>query len=278
MTVKPAATVVLLQDDPADGIPPSVFFVRRHRKSAFMPNAYVFPGGRVDDADAHPALLERLRGVDEADLDHRMAGLDDRALEAAHVVAAIRETFEEAGVLLATRGGKPVPSTEEDPELWERLDDWRNRLNAHQADFADFVQQEDLALDASRLAYFAHWVTPTHERKRYDTRFFVAAAPFGQRYQHDDKEVTDSCWLTASEALTTYHGGNDFFLAPPTWSVLRDIRVFDGLDEVLSWARAIDPVVTIQPEMKVVSGGITLDLPQQQKIVLEEGHWALKSR
>ena len=273
----PAATVVLLQDQEGSG-PPSVFFVQRHRKSGFMPNAFVFPGGRVDEADRERRLVERTDIADADALLNRMAGLTSSEAVIGHIAAAVRETFEEAGVLLATLHGEPLPSSNEAPELWDRLDQWRAKINAGQARFIDLLEQENLRLDGSALQYFAHWITPNRERRRYDTRFFVARAPIGQRYRHDDIEVTDSLWLSAEDALERYHATTEFFLAPPTWSVLRDIRPFGDAAAVMGWAGGLDPVMTVQPEMIVASGGVTLNLSSQRRIVMNRGHWSLEER
>lgn len=274
--VRPAATVVLLREAAAQAEAPAVFFVRRHRKSTFMPNAYVFPGGRVDEADGASRLLKRLDGVDESRLLSRMDGLGDTRSALSHVVAAIRETFEEAGVLLASRDGVAVDARTE-PDLWDRLDAWRDRLNANETTFVEMVEAEALRLDASGLTYFAHWITPTHERKRYDARFFVVAAPPGQRYQHDDQEVTASCWLTASDALASYHGGDDFFLAPPTWKILQDIRDFTSVNDVVGWGDEPAAVPPIMPETKMRDGAFNLELPRSERIVLANGHWTLET-
>lgn len=191
-----AATVLLLRDGPA-GV--EVFLQRRGAGAAFMAGAYVFPGGTVEDQDRDlPASL-----VDVPDAPHR-------ALR----VAAIREAFEEAGVLVATRDQSPVEATwlaSPGPmavrtRLHDRTDpfDWRG-----------WLADERLVLGVGGLVLASRWVTPEAEPRRYDTWFFVAAVPEGQEPDHDDVEMTDSLWTRPVDALAAADRG-DVFMVPPT--------------------------------------------------------------
>lgn len=189
---RPAATVLLVRDTP-DGV--EVFMERRHHQSGFVAGAYVFPGGRVDPEDA----------IDPA----RCVGLDDqgasRTLSVAtgglgFFVAAIRECFEEAGVLLAyDHRGALLDFGHQDVE--DRYREYRQRLNARQVRFAELVDRERLRLATDRLAYWSHWITPNGESRRFDTRFFLAEAPAAQTAAHDDWELTDSAWVRPAEAI-----------------------------------------------------------------------------
>src|SRR5919204_4877164 len=217
----PASTVVLLRN----ASPVEVFLVRRNDSIAFLGGAHVFPGGRVDpsdhihDVDATTEVIKRAIS--------RMPDVDaDVAI--AHHVAALRELFEEAGVLLA----RPLPSASV-----ERLAADRRDLLAGRTTFAAIIRREHLHLTLDELAYFAHWVTPEIEIKRFDTRFFIARAPEGQTPIHDEGETTHSEWLAPAVAVERARAGL-LSLPPPTWTTLRMLGTFDSIDAVFAWARS----------------------------------------
>jgi 8-oxo-dGTP pyrophosphatase MutT (NUDIX family) len=250
-----------------------------------MANAYVFPGGRVDPADASPALMSRIDGLDLGELSSAMGGLASDLEAASYVIAAVRETFEEAGVLLARdASGELVDFTDE--ASMERFDAWRDRLNAGEATFESFLAEEDLRIAGEGLRYFDHWVTPIHEPRRYDARFFVVAAPPGQRGAHDGHETTESVWRTPEDALEA-HASGTFMLPPPTWRVLMDLRRWGRRSEMLDGVSPPDGVVRTEPEMMTVDGVFVLALPGDsehgetvarrhggQRILLDQGHWS----
>lgn len=280
---RPAATLVLLREGDAD-VPFEIFLVRRHHRSAFMANAYVFPGGRVDAADSAPATVARLDGLDGAALAARSHGMSTAEEAAAHAICAIRETFEEAGVLLARRGSQLLRTAEGSDR--QRFADHREALNAGSLSFGELLEAEELRLAGDQLVYFAHWITPKAEKRRYDTRFFVAFAPPAQAERHDDRETTDSRWLAPAAALAAYEGEGAFQLAPPTWAILRDLAALPDREAVLAWAAAAD-VSPIEPHLTAAAGGgLTLALPGDplhpaspeaaatNRIVLRDGRWA----
>jgi 8-oxo-dGTP pyrophosphatase MutT (NUDIX family) len=226
-TPTPAATVVLLRDT-APGM--EVLLVRRHDQVAFMGGAHVFPGGRVEPADLLPdvdveASLEELRA--------RMPDVDRELATGLHV-AAMRELFEEAGILLARDGtGTMVSLVPGDAA--ERV-----RVRAGVADgtiaFAGFVRSRGWHLAVEALAYVAHWVTPAIDTRRFDTRFFLAIAPAGQDATHDAGELTDSAWLRPAEAIARcVHG--EIALPPPTWTMLRWLEGIGTAAEAIRLAR-----------------------------------------
>lgn len=190
--MRTAATVLLLRDSQR-GL--EVFMEQRHIKSDFVGGAYVFPGGAVDEEDR----------VDES----LCAGLDDAAASSlleldhgglAYWVAAIRECFEEAGVLLAYDSTGAMLDFA-DPATEQRFKELRDRLNAQDLGIEQLAHDEGLILATDRVSYWSHWVTPAGQPRRYDTRFFVAHAPEHQIATHDDWELTSSAWVTAREAL-----------------------------------------------------------------------------
>src|SRR5918911_523095 len=185
---RPASTVVLLR--PAD--PFEVFLVRRSDSIAFMGGAHVFPGGRVDDEDR----LEDIDALSDgaAAAAARMSDLPPE-IAVAHHVAALRELFEEAGVMLA----REMPA--------QPLEGYRRDLLAGEITFGDIVRAERLRLAFDDLAYFAHWVTPEIETRRFDTRFFIARAPEGQTPVHDEGETSHSEWLEPASAIQQCRDG-----------------------------------------------------------------------
>jgi 8-oxo-dGTP pyrophosphatase MutT (NUDIX family) len=263
---KDAATVLVLR--PADeGF--VVFMVRRHQKSGFMGGAYVFPGGKLDDADvalpAQPSTLDAAgaaRALGEAEHPERALGL---------FVAAVRETFEEAGVLLA------------DVEDASAIPGARARLLAGEP-FAALIRELDARLRLDRLVPWTRWVTPAVEPRRYDTRFFLAVAPAGQDAAHDAHETTEAAWLRPEEALEHADRG-EIALPPPTMRSLEMLAPFSSIDAVLEDARSRTPPL-VEPVFVDDAGTWTLLLPgdpdhpvRERRIpgptrfVLADGRW-----
>ena len=190
---QPAATVMLVRDAPR-GL--EVLMLQRSQALAFMPGVHVFPGGALDAADESPALHALCAGFDDAAAS-RVLGLARGGL--AHWIAAIREAFEEAGILLAydAAGGIVTP----DEAAAERYRAQRRAFDEGRGDFAEFVLGEGLRLAVDRLRYFGHWITPVGSPRRYDTRFFLAVAPEGQEARHDERETVAHVWVRPREAL-----------------------------------------------------------------------------
>lgn len=231
--IRNAATVMLVRDA-IDGDPGvEVFMLRRTGNASFGAGMYVFPGGKVDDAD-HAAELEPFcRGLDD-EAASRQLGIDSGGL--AYWVASIRECFEEAGILLAVRrDGSPL----------EVGDDDRHAVHAGTLSMVDLCRRDDLVLDLSTTQYVDHWITPAGERRRFDTRFFVTEAPDGQEGAHDDKETIDSTWVRPRAALEMLDAG-ELMMMPPTVKNLRWLRGFPTADDAIAAGEAIiDPGVTL---------------------------------
>lgn len=222
------ATVMLVRDGEHRDRPLEVFMLRRHPSTAFG-EVNVFPGGVVDPTDHDRALDARCPGLDDAAASARL-GLPRGGR--AFWVAAVREAFEEAGVLLArTRAGAPV-RFDDDPTVDARFGDHRRRLHAGRRTLREVLEAEDLTLALTDVHYFSHWITPEGEPKRYDTRFFLARAPEGQVYAHDDGELIGSEWVQPHEALRRHRAG-DFPMIGPTTVSLRDIGRCATSDELL---------------------------------------------
>ncbi|MFE0735517.1 NUDIX hydrolase [Streptomyces sp. NPDC058855] len=228
-----AATVLLLRDGEAG---PDVHMLRRRTSMAFAGGAYAYPGGGVDPRDEHPV---RWAGPSLADWARRL-GLDDPAQAQAVVCAAVRETFEEAGVLLAGETPDTVvgDTTGDD---WERD---RRALVARDLSFADFLDRRGLVLRSDLLGAWARWITPEFEQRRYDTWFFVAALPAGQRTRDVSGEADRTVWIRPAQAAAGYDRG-ELTMMPPTISTLRTLEPYGSAEEALAAAadRDMTPVL-----------------------------------
>jgi 8-oxo-dGTP pyrophosphatase MutT (NUDIX family) len=220
---RPASTVVVMRDAPGA---PEIFMVRRHEGTAFMGGAYVFPGGRVDERDREWAA--------KLDLPQRVAGLD-AAESTAFLIAAARELFEEAGVLLA-RDASGLYLSLADAPAHERFKRYRSDVHRDAAAFSAILERERLRLALDALVPFAHWVTPPVDTRRFDTRFFLTRVPPKQVPAHDEQETTESAWITARDAIERCRR-DEINLPPPTWTTLRELEPFASVDEAVSWAR-----------------------------------------
>jgi 8-oxo-dGTP pyrophosphatase MutT (NUDIX family) len=247
---RPASTVVVLRDG-ATG--PEVFMVRRHEGSVFMGGAYVFPGGRVDaaDRDGDPSWCD---GIDRA---IEQFGGVDRDTAVAYHVAAARELFEEAGVLVARAADGAMVSLAGDAH--QRFKQYRTDVHDVSATFRSIVEREGLRLALDALVLFAHWVTPPLDTRQFDTRFFVTRVPPNQSPAHDETETTHSTWLTPARAIAEAIRG-DITLPPPTWTTLRELEHFTSVDAALAWART-RRLVRRQPKLVEERGRRMLVVP-----------------
>lgn len=227
VAVREAATVMLVRDAP--GL--EVFMLRRNLRSTFVPGAYVFPGGQVDPADAAPDVLARATGLDPADAD---ASFGTRAATR-FWVAAVRESFEEAGVLVAR--SRTTGDLLDATVGAAGLSTDRARLLRGDTDLAAVLDAHDAVLDLGALVPFGRWITPRGAPKRFDTRFFVAAAPAGHAYEHDDGETVASEWVHPDDALARARAGAIELIYPTIRSLLV-MRRFTGAAAFLAAARA----------------------------------------
>jgi 8-oxo-dGTP pyrophosphatase MutT (NUDIX family) len=242
----PAATVLLVRDA-AVGL--EVFMVERHHEVDFATGALVFPGGKLDPGDRDPRALARCaRPPDPVD-----------AAALALRVTAIRETFEEAGVLLARpRGSDALVAAERAREIGSRH---RARLLADELGIADIAEGEDLELATKLLVPFAHWITPEFMPKRFDTHFYLVQAPPGQTAVHDGGESVDSAWITPSLALAEAEAGRRTLIFP-TLLNLRKLGRSTNVAAALERARR-DPLVTVLPRVERREGGAVVRIPPE---------------
>ncbi|GAB3671258.1 NUDIX hydrolase [Salinisphaera aquimarina] len=221
VAIREAATVALLRDGSDDGRTQlQVLLLRRHGGHVFAANAYVFPGGAVDPADSDTVLAGRIR----AGLDYANACLGDTGHAVAYWTAAIRECFEEAGLLLAC----DCSHVDESRRLSAR-----EALNAGTRGWAEVVDDMALHFRLDELAYFAHWVTPAGAPKRYSTRFFAALAPDAQSALSDGFETIRAWWATPAEALAANDRG-EIHLMTPTRATLERLCDYEDAESALA--------------------------------------------
>ncbi len=223
---RPAATVLLLRDG---SLGPEAFLLQRTKSAAFLAGAHVFPGGALDKADQDLRVLRRVAGLSDAEANARL-GVEVGGL--AYWVAAVRECFEESGILLAEgENGRPV-----DAARAAQLAQYRAALHAGKLAFADFLERERLLLRAGDLAYFGHWITAPGRARRFDTRFFLALAPAQQAGSHDGSELISSLWLRPQEAIERETRG-EMELVFATRNTLADLMRFARAKDALEHAR-----------------------------------------
>src|SRR6202140_4764997 len=246
VTPRPASTILLLRDGAAaDEI--GVFVMVRHYEIDFNSGALVFPGGSVDKGDqeiiARPELYSGGEGLDAAGLSFR--------------IAAIRETFEESGILLARpRGSNALIDAKRAGEIEAAH---RTALCEGKITFLNVLIDNGMLLALDELVPYAHWITPEGMPKRFDTWFFLAAAPPEQAGTHDGKESTDSIWVSPREALAGGESGRFKLPFPTTRNLIR-------LGKQASVQAALDDsrgkkVVTVMPVMTTLNGGRQLPIP-----------------
>lgn len=248
----PAATLVLLRDRPGSGI--ETLLIQRHRASRFAGGDFVFPGGKIEPHDAPDDAAAWCTSFDPTDAARRLGLEADPRAAVAYWIGAIREAFEEVGVLLAS-GSDCNPVSFREP--W--FDGYRRACQRDHRVFWQMVRDERLKLATDRLVYFAHWITPEENPFRFDTRFFAAEAPRGQDAKADEREIVSVRWLTPAEALAARARG-EISLRLPTIS---NLMVFDGassVKEALTRLRSLR-ISPIRPRLVMESGKARAILP-----------------
>ena len=234
--------------------------LKRNLASEFVAGAYVFPGGSVDPGDRGEAAEELCRGLDDVTAS-ALLGVDSGGL--AFWVAALRECFEEAGVLLAqprdAAAGSAVLDTS-DPAVGARFEAHREDINEGRTGLLAVCRQEGLVLAADTVHYVSHWITPELAPRRYDTRFFVTTAPPGQVAHHDEGETIATIWVRPNDALARFEAG-EIELLPPTIDCLEKLGVHSSTGEVMAWAREVTDIPTILPIVLIEDGRLLVLRP-----------------
>ena len=254
-TPRPAATIVLLRDGDA-GM--EVLLLRRNRKSGFVPGAYVFPGGRVDGADADADLLERVDGLTPEAAARRLEHAGGEPPAIAYYLAALREAFEETGILVGHRADGAHPPTAAESEA---VDGIRDALMEDEITFAGALDRMECRVEGTAVEYLAHWITPVVEPRRYDTRFFAARVPRGSEAIIDPREMTDAVWITPAGALERNDAGR-LPMVFPTLKTLERLARYDTVEAALA-ALSERRVPAILPRLVTTPTGVGMELDEE---------------
>ena len=241
VTPVPAATIVLLRPAASSF---EMFMIVRHHQIDFASGALVFPGGKIDAGDSDPAITEYCDGADT-----------DPATRAIQV-GAIREAFEECGVLLARPDG--------DSDLvsgarLSELDHYRDEIHGGEITLAEFLKRESLRLACDQLVPFAHWVTPDMMPKRFDTHFYLAMAPADHVAVHDGHESVDSVWISPQQAAEDAKAGTRTIIFPTLRNIAK-LAFSETVEAAITQARSAT-LVTVTPWMEKREDGTYLCIP-----------------
>jgi 8-oxo-dGTP pyrophosphatase MutT (NUDIX family) len=241
---RPSSTVLLLRDG-AQGM--EVFMVVRHHEIDFASGALVFPGGKLAAGDSEPEAIARCSGLQGV-----------APSEAALRISAVREAFEECGVLLARERGAAALLGR---ERLKQLQHYRGPLDRGEIGIAQMLREENLELACEELVPFAHWITPVIMPKRFDTLFFLARPPAELivAASHDGREAVDSVWIRPADAITQAEAGTLTIIKPTLMNVMR-LGFTDTVDATITAARA-QPIVTVLPELVKTPAGMRLRIP-----------------
>lgn len=237
----PASTVVLVRDS-GQGL--ETLLMQRNHNSGFMAGMHLFPGGGLDAADASGDAVGLCAGLDDAAAS-RMLGVDRGGL--AYWVAAIRESFEEAGVLLAYDGNGDMMMFDR-PDRIAHFSGHRRALNAGEIEFNLLLRKEGLRAAVDQLQYFSRWITPEGAPRRYDTRFFVAQAPAAQNALHDNFELIGHAWMNPGAALDKFRSG-ELKMRTPTVKTLEQFSAYASSQSLLTAMRAQRDIPALLPRI-----------------------------
>lgn len=226
--IRSAATVLILADKPDL----QVLMLKRNARSIFVGDMWVYPGGAVDPEDATAEADAVVEGLTDTEASESLQ-VDQGGI--AFWVAALRETFEEAGILLARNPGDEQLVDLSLPDLERRFNIYRAGVNSGDIDFVDMVRREGLVLDGPGVNYVSRWVTPLGPPRRYDTRFFVTAMPDGQQPLHDNDEAVHHQWIRPAEALAL-NEADEMLMMTPTVSMLGRLTRFENSAQAIAAA------------------------------------------
>ncbi len=244
--IRPAATVMLIDDRPDL----QVFMMERHANTVFAGGMWVFPGGSVDATDDSSEF--QAISIHRSDAEaSKLMGLQVGGL--AYYIAAIREAFEEAGILIALQKDTLQPLDLSNPDVEKRFQQHRNDINDSNRNFIEIIKDENLIMDAGDMHYIARWITPAGPPRRFDARFFIARIPTNQTPIHDDGELVRSKWISPKEILRRAEA-EEMVLMSPTLRMVKNLALFDSARQVIESAAAnqIDELARVLPGTRVI--------------------------
>ena len=253
---KPAATIALLRDSPSQM---EVLLLKRDRNASFVPGAYVFPGGRVDPADWTKQTLASVDRLTTETAATRLGLVGTSPPAIAYYIAALREAFEETGILVGVGPNAQAPPTAAENVEVEVL---RNGLMEGSVSFNETLENLSCRINGSSIEYLAHWITPEREPRRFDTRFFAARVQTDAEPIFDPREMTEALWLSPKEALSRNQGGT-LPMIFPTIDTLQQLADYTTVGDAL---RGIGnaSIPTLMPKLVVTEKGVRLQVAEEE--------------
>ncbi len=253
---KPAATIALLRDSPSRM---EVLLLKRDRNASFVPGAYVFPGGRVDPADWTKQTLASVDGLTTETAATRLGLVGTSPPAIAYYIAALREAFEETGILVGVGPNAQAPPTAAASVEVEVL---RNGLMEGSVSFNEALKHLSCRIDGSSIEYLAHWITPEREPHRFDTRFFAARVQTDAEPIFDPREMTEARWLSPKEALARNQGGT-LPMIFPTIDTLQRLADYTTVGDALRGIGGVS-IPTLMPKLVLTEKGVRLQVGEEE--------------
>ena len=253
---KPAATIALLRDSPSRM---EVLLLKRDRNASFVPGAYVFPGGRVDPADWTKQTLASVDGLTTETAATRLGLVGTSPPAIAYYIAALREAFEETGILVGVGPNAQAPPTAAASVEVEVL---RNGLMEGSVSFNEALKHLSCRIDGSSIEYLAHWITPEREPRRFDTRFFAARVQTDAEPIFDPREMTEARWLSPKEALARNQGGT-LPMIFPTIDTLQRLADYTTVGDALRGIGDVS-IPTLMPKLVLTEKGVRLQVGEEE--------------
>ena len=253
---KPAATIALLRDSPSRM---EVLLLKQDRNASFVPGAYVFPGGRVDPADWTKQTLASVDGLTTETAATRLGLVGTSPPAIAYYIAALREAFEETGILVGVGPNAQAPPTAAASVEVEVL---RNGLMEGSVSFNEALKHLSCRIDGSSIEYLAHWITPEREPRRFDTRFFAARVQTDAEPIFDPREMTEARWLSPKEALARNQGGT-LPMIFPTIDTLQRLADYTTVGDALRGIGDVS-IPTLMPKLVLTEKGVRLQVGEEE--------------
>ena len=253
---KPAATIALLRDSPSKM---EVLLLKRDRNASFVPGAYVFPGGRVDPTDWTKKTLASVDGLTTETAAARLGLVGTSPPAIAYYIAALREAFEETGILVGVGPNAQAPPTAAENVEVEVL---RNGLMEGSVSFNEALENLSCRIDGSSIEYLAHWITPEREPRRFDTRFFAARVQTDAEPIFDPREMTEARWLSPKEALARNQGGT-LPMIFPTIDTLQRLADYTTVGDALRGIGDVS-IPTLMPKLVLTEKGVRLQVGEEE--------------